>query len=195
MASLSWLSICETWKIVIANILQFYTRTYGAHLYPVNVSLQVAKRRGFPAVQPDTWRIRPSQFAEEWFRHLHFRKVNLENISNKSLIDSIISIKWVFYTKITVFIINWKNYIRQIRTSMKFSNCAAFAEFVYLFSNQALNSNDRLLHRLLKESSQCAAESITLAYSNSRLTLWRLDSFTTCRKRLIYSVLPSVRRR
>lgn len=65
---------------------------------------------------------------------------------------------------------------------MKFSSCAVFAEFVYLFSNQALNSNDRLLHRLLKESSQCAAESITLAYNSSRLALWRLDSCTTCRK-------------
>jgi len=68
---------------------------------------------------------------------------------------------------------------------MKFSNCAVFAEFVYLFSNQALSSNDRLLHRLLKESSQCAAESITLAYNNSRLALWRLDSCMTYRKQLI----------
>jgi len=78
----------------------YFTFAHGTYLYPVNVSLQIGKRRGFPAVQPDTWRIRPSQFAEERFRHLHFREVNLENIWKKLLkslqiksTDSISSVK------------------------------------------------------------------------------------------------------
>jgi len=51
----------------------------------MNVSLQVTKRRGFPAMQPDTWRIHPSQLTKEWFGHLHFSKVNLQKI-RKSLL-------------------------------------------------------------------------------------------------------------
>jgi hypothetical protein len=29
-------------------------------------------------MQPNTWRICPSQFAKEWFSHLHFREINLQ---------------------------------------------------------------------------------------------------------------------
>lgn len=51
----------------------------------MNVSLQITKRGGFPAMKPDTWRICPSQLAKKRFGHLHFCQVNLKYLKRNIL--------------------------------------------------------------------------------------------------------------
>lgn len=51
----------------------------------MNVSLQITKRGGFPAMKPNTWRICPSQLAKKRFGHLHFCQVNLKYLKRNML--------------------------------------------------------------------------------------------------------------